>query len=290
MSAATRQIGRIEQAARRLDLDGEKRRVALALAAFADEGRHDPTVAELSRRCRVHPMAVVLKLDKLARDGVIAIDRGDDRRRERSTYAFLMRTDTDPKESTMTTTTDETIQAAATAARREAGAIVTAPPAGARPAVPHWQRVGLYPGPLTKIEWPELDEARERHDAACEALASARADEDDVAADDALAEVADAILAADTPLRETIDGVNVEFKAAYRAEVPWSAGGVIETAELDRYRDAVRTAKVWVDHDSAIIARVEGLLLEQVYIDERSGFLSPKIVAEATYAKAATAG
>ncbi|HKO38859.1 MAG TPA: hypothetical protein VJU14_10870 [Solirubrobacterales bacterium] len=273
MTAATRtarQVGPIERAARCLDIEGEKRRVLLALAAFADEGRTDPTVTELSRRCRVHRMAVVVKLDKLARDGVIAIQRGDHRRRERTTYRFLIDTHPTRKDPPMTKT-----KAAPTV------------PDLYRHHDPHWQREGWLPGETQLIEWPELTQLRSRHADIVAALREAREADDSAAIHAALLEVADFVPEAIATLRRTLPDAEAWF-AEVRAEmVP--AGKTSTRAEQQAQGEQVRAIRPKVEADVKALRRAARIIEADMFDGESASTAEPTALIEARRLKEAIA-
>jgi DNA-binding MarR family transcriptional regulator len=267
-----RQIGPIERAARKVDAVDEKRKVLLALAAFADEGIDSPSILELSRRCRVHRMAVVLKLDKLACDGVIELRRGDDRHRERTTYRFLIPIQTNSKEAIMAakTTTDTT-----TEAPTPRKPLLPSEPPPQR--VPRWMRCGYLPGPCQRITWPALDRVRQRHEDAVGALAAAREAGDAEAAADALRVLAEVVIEADAALRESIGEAEAAYQHLVAKERPPEviSDGAAEAARVREIRPAIEA-------DQKIIRRVAlGILDADTFLDERGSTPYPSSVVEA---------
>lgn len=257
-----RQIGPIERAARRLDADGEKRRVLLALAAFADEGRADPTVTELSRRCRVHRMAVVVKLDKLARGGVIAIQRGDDRRREKTTYSFLIDTQPNAKEQTMTPTK------------------VPPPiPDAHRRHAPRWQREGWMPAEPQTFSWPALVDLRDRHAAIAAKLAEAREADDKKAIRAALLEVVDFVPEAIATLHRTLPDAEAAFEQARAEAMP--EGKPQTQADRVAQGEQLREVRPKVEADVTALRRAAKIIEADMFDGDRSETAEPTDLIEA---------
>ena len=86
VTRAAHDPGPHERAAMTVPVEDEKRRVLLAIARFADEGRDDPSVNEIHKRARVHWQAVVIKTEKLAREGWISITKPTAPSGERARY------------------------------------------------------------------------------------------------------------------------------------------------------------------------------------------------------------
>jgi hypothetical protein len=268
-SKRRRQIGPIERAARRVDASDEKRRVLLALAAFADEGIENPSILELSRRCRVHRMAVVVKLDKLARDGVISLRRG--RPRERTTYRFLIDTPPDPKGPNPMTTKTDTPEAekaqtdapeAQEGAERAVGARepVTQPPRA-------WQGEGWLPPKTEGISWPVLDSARERHVAAVEVLAAAREVGDEAAEGEAMVEVCEAVLAAVEDIRASLSHAEADYVRS-REALKYPGGGLIPSGEQAAENARVAALRPVIEADVKVIHRAQRIIAADTFEDE----------------------
>lgn len=284
MSAAKcprRKIGPIERSARAANVEGEKRRHVLIVLARLLDGREDPSIREVARAARRHRMEVFLLIEKLARDGLIELDRGDDAREQRTTYRVLLpRIELNPprKGPTMTTT-EITDTNEATVPK---GPLLPSEPPPQR--VPLWQRTGYLPGPTQRISWSALDAARERHESAVETLAAAREAGDAETEAEALIEVAGIVLDADAELRATIDEAEAAFvklAAEVRPEGPIEDGAA-EAARVADLRPALEA-------DQKIIRRVTlGILDADTFESERGDSLYPAAVVEAKQVRGVT--
>jgi hypothetical protein len=269
VSRPARKIGPVGRAARRLGVEGEKRSVLLALAAFLDEGVCDPSILELSRRARVHRMAVVLKLDKLARDGVIELRRGDHHARQRSTYRFLLEDQPDRKDPPMNPT-DSTAPPVPDAHRRH---------------VPRWQRDSWLPAEPQMFEWPELADLRDRHAAIVAALGFARADDNAAAERDALVEVADFVPEAIGTLRDTLPAAEAAF-----AEARQSLGMATKTktaADQQARAVAMREVRPKIEADTRSLRRAAAIIEADAFDGERADTAEPTDLIQARHLKAA---
>lgn len=90
MSARQRPaFGDRARAAMRVDAGGRKRRALLVLiAGYRDAGVLDPSIRELARDAQLPRRVASDLVDRLERDGLVAIERGDPRRQERNVYTL----------------------------------------------------------------------------------------------------------------------------------------------------------------------------------------------------------
>lgn len=80
-------LGPTARAAASLPVGGNKRRkLALLIGAYIDAGINDPSIRMLAMRTGLDARVVVTLVDRLERDGFLAVDR---RRGERNRYSLI---------------------------------------------------------------------------------------------------------------------------------------------------------------------------------------------------------
>jgi DNA-binding MarR family transcriptional regulator len=93
-------IGANARAAIRHPIDGSKgRKVLVLIAAWLDAGVDDPAISRIAKRARLPKEVTSDVVDRLERDGLIAIRRGDKTRRERNHYSLTLDHDPGMKEN-----------------------------------------------------------------------------------------------------------------------------------------------------------------------------------------------
>jgi DNA-binding MarR family transcriptional regulator len=83
--------GPLFRQAAKIDAGGDKRRKLLCLlAAYADAGIDDPSIAQLAKRAQIPRGIVVVVVEKLEAAGLLAVYRGDPTRQERNRYTLYL--------------------------------------------------------------------------------------------------------------------------------------------------------------------------------------------------------
>jgi hypothetical protein len=150
--------------------------------------------------------------------------------------------------------------------------------------VPRLEKPVWPSGPAGPWSWPALEDARDRHLAALEALKAARESDDTEAERDALLELAETIISGTGAVRATHGSAIAAYKTAIarvRASIPTDAEGVIPGHERDRALEIKRQAGEWTLPDKETIRRCWSLTEPDTFRADGSGATVASIVAEA---------
>lgn len=208
-----RRSGANRRAAEAAAIEGNKRRrVLLALADFADQGRADPSITEICRRARHNRTDVCFSLDRMERDGLIEIRRGNDRipRGTRSTYRLLLPGLAEPgapSRNTIDTKEKNTMSPTKTKAAVREPLIEGTGPTRFRCWTTRWL------APLGAVDWPRWEQARAEHVAAVEAFEAAEKDADPLTEIEAARDLCDTV----SLISGSLPGYGEEASAAIEA-------------------------------------------------------------------------
>jgi hypothetical protein len=247
--SAPSRLGPIARAALDLPVRGAKRRRILGLLAIAAERGHGPSIGELSRATGYPREDVVSAISGLERDGFLVVDRTDSGYPHNRRATYFLNLESEPKGPTMTTktTTEPTEEAPAA------------------PSPPSWQRAGFWPE-TTHVSWPDLADARAKHDAAAAALAEARANGEADAERTALLALADTLIEADRTLRESYGEAHSAFRDDLAQASRYGPGDTVPEGDWAAHRADLAAAREWADVDGAAFERVRGLIEQSVFV------------------------
>lgn len=151
------------------------------------------------------------------------------------------------------------------------------------PRVHRIERPVFPDGPAGPWTWPALEDARDRHLAAIEALTAARESEDAEAERDALLAICEAIIGGCGAIRATHSSAEDAYKTAIervKASIPADAEGVVPANERDRARAIKRAAGEWTQPDKETIRRCWSLTEPDTFKADGSGATVARIIAD----------